>query len=126
MNPPDETRRTRGPLVALFLLAICGTGFFATIWNYTRNHAFAQEAFVESNDSPSLITASFKPNARVQKGQRVVMHIEGDSVAARGGTITNLNSDGLTTIQSDEQVNAPLHSKVTVSIDGTLGPQPVP
>jgi hypothetical protein len=94
MSASAKARRANGPIVALCLFAICGAGFLATVWNYTRNHAFAREAFVESNGSPSLVTASFPSNARVQPGQRVIVHIQNDSAQARGGIIKDLTPQG--------------------------------
>jgi hypothetical protein len=39
--------------------------------------------------------------------------------------IKNLTSQGIATIETDEQARAPLHSKASVSIDGTIAPQPI-
>jgi hypothetical protein len=74
---------------------------------------------------PSLLTASFDPESRIQEGQRVVVRIDGDSVKVRGGVIKNLTPQGIATIEIDEQARAPLHSKASVSIDGTIAPQPI-
>jgi hypothetical protein len=117
--------RSNGRLVAVALLALCVAGFLATIWNYSRNHSFAGEASLDSNGTPSILTASFNLGSRIQEGQRVVIRVEGDSANARGGVIKNLTPQGLATIQSDEPITAPLRSRATVSIDGTVAPQPV-
>ena len=117
--------RSNGRLVEVALLALCVAGFLATIWNYSRNHSFAGEASLDSNGTPSILTASFNLGSRIQEGQRVVIRVEGDSANARGGVIKNLTPQGLATIQSDEPITAPLRSRATVSIDGTVAPQPV-
>ncbi len=117
--------RTNGRLVALTLLALCVAGFIATVWNYSRNHSFASEASLDSNGKPSILTASFNPESRLQEGQRVVIRVEGDSAKARGGVIKNLTPQGLATIESDDPITAPLGSRATVSIDGTIAPQPI-
>jgi hypothetical protein len=124
MKSASQAGRANGRMVALVLLALCIAGFLATVWNYSRNHAFASEAFLESNGTPSILTASFNPGSRIQEGQRVVIHIEGDSAKARGGVIKKLTPQGIATIESDEPVTAPPRSRATVSIDGTIAPQP--
>jgi hypothetical protein len=124
MNSASQAGRANGRMVALALLALCIAGFLATVWNYSRNHSFASEAFLESNGTPSILTASFNPGSRIQEGQRVVIHIEGDSAKARGGVIKKLTPQGIATIESDEPVTAPPRSRATVSIDGTIAPQP--
>jgi multidrug resistance efflux pump len=122
----NPTGRANGRLVALVLLALCVAGFLATVWNYSRNHSFASEALLDSNGTPSLLTASFNLGSRIQEGQRVVIRVEGDSAKARGGVIKSLTPQGLATIESDEPVTAPTGSRATVSIDGTVAPQPPP
>lgn len=117
--------RSNGRLVAVALLALCVAGFLATIWNYSRNHSFASKASLDSNGTPSILTASFKLGSRIQEGQRVVIRVEGDSANARGGVIKNITPQGLATIESDEPITAPPRSRATVSIDGTVAPQPV-
>ena len=117
--------RSNGRLVAVALLALCVAGFLATIWNYSRNHSFASEASLDSNGTPSILTASFNQGSRIQEGQRVVIRVEGDSANARGGVIKNITPQGLATIESDEPITAPPRSRATVSIDGTVAPQPV-
>jgi hypothetical protein len=121
----NPTGRANGRLVALVLLALCVAGFLATVWNYSRNHSFASEALLDSNGTPSLLTASFNLGSRIQEGQRVVIRVEGDSAKARGGVIKSLTPHGLATIESDEPITAPPRSRATVSIDGTVAPQPV-
>ena len=121
----NPTGRANGRLVALVLLALCVAGFLATIWNYSRNHSFASEALLDSNGTPSILTASFNLGSRIQEGQRVVIRVEGDSAKARGGVIKSLTPQGLATIESDEPITAPPRSRATVSIDGTVAPQPV-
>lgn len=123
MNSP--AKRTNGRLVALILLAFCIAGFVATVWNYSRNNAFALSATLVSNGTPSFLSASFKPEAKIQQGQRVVIHISGDSTKARGGIIQKISPEGVATIAIDDPVTAPPGSKATVSIDGTIAPQPV-
>lgn len=123
MNPSSQEGRANGRIVALVLLALCIAGFLATIWNYSRNHAFASEAFLDSNGTPSILSASFNPRSRIQEGQRVVIHIEGDSKKTRGGVIIKLTPQGIATIEIDEPVTAKPLSRATVSIDGTVGPQ---
>jgi hypothetical protein len=117
--------RANGRLVALTLLALCVAGFLATVWNYSRNHSFASEALLDSNGTPSILTASFNPELRLQEGQRVVIRVEGDSAKARGGVIKNLTPQGLATIESYEPITASPRSRASVSIDGTVGPQPI-
>ena len=117
--------RSNGRVVSLALLALCVAGFLATVWNYSRNHSFASEASLNSNGTPSILTASFNLGSRIQEGQRVVIRVEGDSANARGGVIKNLTPQGLATIESDEPITAPPRSRATVSIDGTVAPQPV-
>lgn len=126
MSAPPKTNSSNGRFVALALLALCVAAFLATVWNYSRNHAFASAASLDSNGSPSILTAAFNPDARIQEGQRVVIRVKGDSANARGGVIKNLTPQGIATIQSDEQVTAPLGSRATVSIDGTVAPQLLP
>lgn len=126
MNAPAKTGRSNGRLVALALLALCIVAFLATVWNYSRNHAFASEAKLISTGTPSILTASFNPESRIQEGQRVVISVAGDSAKARGGVVKNLTPQGIATIQSDEPVTAPVGSRATVSIDGTVAPQPLP
>lgn len=121
----NPTGRANGRLVALVLLALCVAGFLATVWNYSRNHSFAIEALLDSNGTPSILTASFNLGSRIQEGQRVVIRVEGDSAKARGGVIKSLTPHGLATIESDEPITAPPRSRATVSIDGTVAPQPV-
>ena len=121
----NPTGRANGRLVALVLLALCVAGFLATFWNYSRNHSFASEALLDSNGTPSILTASFNLGSRIQEGQRVVIRVEGDSAKARGGVIKSLTPQGLATIESDEPITAPPRSRATVSIDGTVAPQPV-
>lgn len=125
MKPDPVARRTSGRIVTLFLLALCIVAFLATVWNYSRNHAFAKNASLDSNAMPSLLTASFDPELRIQEGQRVVVRIDGDTVKVRGGVIKNLTSQGIATIETDDQATAPIHSKASISIDGTIAPQPI-
>ncbi|MFM8765192.1 MAG: hypothetical protein ACKOEZ_10210, partial [Spartobacteria bacterium] len=115
MNAPAKTGRSNGRLVALALLALCIVAFLATVWNYSRNHAFASEAKLISTGTPSILTASFNPDSRIQEGQRVVISVAGDSAKARGGVVKNLTPQGIATIQSDEPVTAPAGSRATVS-----------
>lgn len=124
MKPLAETRRANGRVVAMFLATLCVAAFLATVWNYSRNHAFASAAMLDDNGTPSILTASFDPESRIQAGQRVVIKIAGDSAKARGGVIKNLTPNGIATIETDEQVTAPVRSRATVSIDGTVAPQP--
>ena len=125
MTQPARNGRANGRVVALALLALCVAGFIATVWNYNRNHSFAKEALLVSNGTPSMLTATFKPGLRIEEGQRVVIHVDGDSARARGGVIKNLSLEGVATIESDEPVTAPPRSRATVSIDGTVAPQPL-
>lgn len=126
MKPAPAARRASGRIVTLFLLALCVAAFLATVWNYSRNHAFARNASLDSNGMPSLLTASFDPESRIQAGHRVVIRIDGDPIKVRGGVIKNLTPQGIATIETDNQVMAPIHSKASVSIDGTIAPQPIP
>lgn len=126
MSKPAKTNRTNGRFVALALLALCVAAFLATVWNYSRNHAFASAASLDSNGSASILTAAFKTDAKIQEGQRVVIRVDGDSAKARGGVIKKLTAEGIATIQSDEQITAPLGARATVSIDGTVAPEPLP
>lgn len=125
MKPSSPKGRANGRSVALVLLALCIAAFLATVWNYSRNHSFASEASLDSNGTPSILTASFNPESGLQEGQRVVIRVEGDSAKARGGVIKNLTPQGLATIESDEPITAPPRSRATVSIDGTVAPQPI-
>jgi len=126
MSAPIKAERSNGRLVALALLALCIAAFLATVWNYSRNHAFASEATLISTGTPSILAASFNPDSKIQEGQRVVIRVEGDSAKARGGVIKNLTPQGIATIQSDEVITAPTGSRATVNIDGTMAPQPLP
>lgn len=125
MKPSSPKGRANGRSVALVLLALCIAAFLATVWNYSRNHSFASEASLDSNGTPSILTASFNPELRLQEGQRVVIRVEGDSAKARGGVIKNLTPQGLATIESDEPITASPRSRASVSIDGTVAPQPI-
>lgn len=126
MNAPNKASRSNGRLVALTLLALCIAAFLATVWNYSRNHAFASKASLISTGTPSILTASFNPDSQIQEGQRVVIRIEGDSAEVRGGVIKILTPQGIATIESDEPVTASVGARATVSIDGTVAPQPLP
>ena len=126
MKSQPKAHRASGRIVTLFLLALCVAAFLATVWNYSRNHAFAKNASLDSNGMPSLLTASFDPKSKIQAGQRVVIRIDGDTKQVRGGVIKNLTPQGIATIETDEQARAPLHSKARVSIDGTMAPQTMP
>jgi len=126
MNAPAKTGRSSGRLVALALLALCIAAFLGTVWNYSRNHAFASKATLTSNGTPSILTASFKPDSKIQPGQRVVISVAGDSAKARGGVIQNITPQGIATIQTDEPTTSRPGSSATVSIDGTVAPQPFP
>lgn len=125
MKSQPKAQRASGRIVTLFLLALCVAAFLATVWNYSRNHAFAKNASLDSIGMPSLLTASFDPKSKIQTGQRVVIRIDGDTKQVRGGVIKNLTPQGIATIETDEQATAPLHSQASVSIDGTMGPQPI-
>ena len=125
MKPDFEVRRTNGRIVAIFLLVLCVAGFLATVWNYSRNHAFAKNASLDSNGTPSILTASFDTESRIQEGQRVVVRIDGDSAKVRGGVIKNLTPQGIATIETDDPATAPIHSKASISIDGTIAPEPI-
>lgn len=125
MKSQPKAQRASGRIVTLFLLALCVAAFLATVWNYSRNHAFAKNASLDSIGLPSLLTASFDPKSKIQAGQRVVIRIDGDTKQVRGGVIKNLTPQGIATIETDEQATAPLHSQASVSIDGTMGPQPI-
>lgn len=125
MKSQPKAQRASGRIVTLFLLALCVAAFLATVWNYSRNHAFAKNASLDSIGMPSLLTASFDPKSKIQAGQRVVIRIDGDTKQVRGGVIKNLTPQGIATIETDEQATAPLHSQASVSIDGTMGPQPI-
>lgn len=125
MKSQPKAQRASGRIVTLFLLALCVAAFLATVWNYSRNHAFAKNASLDSIGMPSLLTASFDPKSKIQAGQRVVIRIDGDTKQVRGGVIKNLTPQGIATIETDEQASAPLHSQASVSIDGTMGPQPI-
>ena len=125
MKPSSPKGRANGRSVALVLLALCIAAFLATVWNYSRNHSFASEASLDSNGTPSILTASFNPESGLQEGQRVVIRVEGDSAKARGGVIKNLTPQGLATIESDEPITASPRSRASVSIDGTVAPQPI-
>jgi hypothetical protein len=115
-----------GPRVALFVLALCLLAFLATVWNYSRTHPFADNATVVSRDGTLVIEAVFPPSRNILPGQRVVVAFPGDSTPARGGTILTLSESGTATISLDSEIPAPAGAKVTVSIDGTVGPQPLP
>ena len=122
MKSQPKAHRASGRIVTLFLLTLCVAAFLATVWNYSRNHAFAKNASLDSNGMPSLLTASFNLKSKIQAGQRVVIRIDGDTKQVRGGVIKNLTPQGIATIETDEQARAPIHSKASVSIDGTMAP----
>ena len=121
----SATRSHNGRRVVTLLLLLCFGGFIATLWNYTRNHPFSKNAILVSNTSPAQLVATFAPDAPIQKGQRVVVKIEGDSVPVRGGIITDISSTKEATISIDTEVTSADGSAATVSIDGTIAPQPV-
>lgn len=115
-----------GPAVALLVLGLCLGGFLATMWNYSRTHPFAESASVVSRDGAALIEAVFPASRTILPGQRVVVAFPDDSTRARGGTILAISDTGTATITLDSEIPAPAGTKVTVSIDGTVGPQPLP
>lgn len=114
-----------GPLVALVVLALCFIAFLATVWNYSRTHPFAENASVVSRNSTPLVEAVFPPSRSILPGQRVVVAFPNDSTPARGGTILSISDTGTATISLDSEIPAPAGTRVSVSIDGTVGPQPL-
>jgi hypothetical protein len=115
-----------GPAVALLVLALCAGGFLATVWNYSRTHPFAESAEVVSRDGATRIAAVFPSSRKIQPGQRVVVAIPEDTNPARGGSIVEISEQGEALILLDSGIPAPVGTRVTVSIDGTVGPQPLP
>jgi hypothetical protein len=115
-----------GPIVALVVLALCFVAFLATVWNYSRTHPFADNATVVSIDGTPRIEAVFPSSRTILPGQRVVVVFPNDSSPARGGTILSISDTGTATISLDSGIPAPVGTQVTVSIDGTVGPQPLP
>jgi hypothetical protein len=126
MDIQHKSRRSNGRLVVAGLLVLCLAGFFATVWNYSRTHALTSQAAVQSNGNPSFLHAQFKPGSSIQAGQRVVVKIPDDPRPSRGGRIIHLSPEGLALIETDSPVTSAPGSKATVSIDGTVGPRPVP
>ena len=115
-----------GPAVALLLLALCTAGFLATVWNYSRTHPFSKSAEVVSRDGSTRIAAVFSKSKKIEPGQRVIVAIPNDTNPARGGTIVEIDEPGKVWIDLDTEIPAPVGTQVTVSIDGTVGPQPIP
>jgi hypothetical protein len=115
-NPP---KRLSGRKVAFTLILVCGAGFLATIWNYSRTHPFATDATVVS---PTTVEAMFSKNLNLKKGQRAVVSIPGMEI--RGGTILEISDTGRALIQMDSDIGADTGTKALVNIDGTVGPQP--
>ncbi len=121
---PNPTRKN-GRLVALFVLALCAGAFLATVWNYSRTHPFADSAEIVLRDGSPRIVAVFPGSRKIEPGQRVVVAIPNDTNPARGGTIVELSREGEAWIDLDSEIPAPVGTKVSVSIDGTVGPQPL-
>ena len=115
-----------GPRVALFVLALCLIAFLATVWNYSRTHPFAENATVVSRDGTLVIEAVFPPSRNILPGQRVVVAFPKDTTPARGGLIVSISDSGIATISLDSEIPSPADTKVSVSIDGTVGPLPLP
>lgn len=84
----------------------------------------SREARLESNGSPAIVTAKFDNQIRVTSGQRVVVRINGDTTKAHSGLITDVSPEGVATIQIDAAVTARPSAKASVSIDGTVAPEP--
>lgn len=120
---PAKKPSRNGPIVALVVLALCVGGFFATTWNYSRTHPFAEHAEVVLIDQAPGISAVFPASKKIQPGQRVVVSIVGDPTPARGGTIREIDQSGRASIILDTDLAAPSGTRATVSIDGTVGPQ---
>ncbi len=114
---PNPPKRQSGRKVTFALLLVCGAGFLATVWNYTRTHPFATEATVLS---PTTVEAFFTENQNLKKGQRAVVSVPGKEI--RGGTILEISESGRALIQMDSEVDADAGAKALVNIDGTVGP----
>ncbi len=120
---PSKKKSRNGPIVALAVLALCVAAFFATTWNYSRTHPFADNAEVVLRDGAPRISAVFPVSKKIQTGQRVVVSIENDTTPARGGTILEIDQSGRAWIELDTEIPSPAGTRATVSIDGTVGPQ---
>jgi multidrug resistance efflux pump len=114
----------RGPVVVIVVLAFCLLGFAATVWNYQRNHPFTSDAHIEGSGKNARVVARFHDSNRIQVGQRVVVKITGDSAEARGGRIDSADNVGHASIELDSAPDSPAGTSATVSVDGTLAPQP--
>jgi hypothetical protein len=120
---PSKKKSRNGPIVALAVLALCVAAFFATTWNYSRTHPFADNAEVVLLDGAPRISAVFPVSKKIQTGQRVVVSIENDTIPARGGRIIEIDENGRSWIELDTEIPSPAGTRATVSIDGTVGPQ---
>ncbi len=121
MTPPP---RVRGPVVVIVVVGFCLLGFAATVWNYQRNHPFTSDARIQSSGKNLRVAARFHDSKGIQAGQRVVVKIEGDSTEARGGRIESADSAGHAIIELDSLPDSPAGASATVSVDGTVPPQP--
>ena len=115
----EPPKRLNGRAVAFTLILICGAGFLATAWNYSRTHPFASEATIVS---PTTVEATFPVTAGLEKGQRAIVSISEKEI--RGGTILEISEAGRALIQMDSEVAADIGTKARVNIDGTVGPRP--
>ena len=128
LQPPLDflmpTKNSNGRFVVVGLLILSLIAFGATVWNYSRNNPMSREARLKSNGSPAIVTAKFDNQIRVTSGQRVVVRINGDTTKAHSGLITDVSPEGVATIQIDAAVTARPSAKASVSIDGTVAPEP--
>lgn len=118
------SRRKNGRLVIAGLLALCLSGFFATVWNYSRTHPFSSSATLIATGNTPMVKAVFDPPTPAI-GQRIVLKISGDSLPARGGTVVEYENPDTVLIAVDTPPDAPVGSAATASVDGTIGPIPL-
>lgn len=118
-------QRKNGHLVVAALTFLCLAGFFATVWNYSRTHPLSTSAVLVATGDKPIVKAVFESPAPAL-GQRIVLKISGDSLPARGGIVVDQSSADTVLIAIDTTPTAPVGSQATASVDGTVGPLPLP
>ncbi|MFZ4588023.1 MAG: hypothetical protein ACOYNG_03440 [Terrimicrobiaceae bacterium] len=124
MTAPTSKKRVPGPLVAVILLILCAIGFFATVSNYRQHNPLTTNATITAPGNPALITATFSQDCQIQPGQRVLIRVPGAEPERLAGTIVSTAPDGTASIETTSPLTAPAGTAATISIEGTLPPQP--